>query len=388
MDRIIGTYKGQKSDNLIICEQYGVAYQRNMAKKIKYQKKYFDSYVEYRGTEVSKKLNGFRVTKVISHLPPNATVLDVGIGAGEFVDICPLETAGFDINPFGIKWLEDKKKFYDVNKKKNFDDIKAFCFWDVLEHIEKPDVLFSKMAKDSMVFVSIPIVNNFDNIENWKHYKPGEHLYYFTLKGFITWMDDWGFSMIDSSSGEMTAGREDIYTFVFKKDGPDYRDLIGMYAQEHTSSFYGSSSDVFLNDIYGIIRKRDVKSIVDFGCGRSDLLGHFWNDGARKLTRYDPAIPKYKRMPDERHDLVICSDVMEHILKRDVERIFYEIKKISNDVIFSIAQKLARKKLANGMNAHVCIESEAWWANLIRRHFGHYKKIRNYEIGFLCKTFE
>jgi len=161
-----------------------------------------------------------------------------------------------------------------------------------------------------------------------------------------------------------------------------------MYAQEHSTSYYGSSSNVFLYDILHVLKKREVKSILDYGCGRSDLVGHFWNDGKRNIGRYDPAIPLYKRLPEERFDLILCNDVMEHILKRDVERIFDEMRKISHTVIFSIAQKLARKKLPNGMNAHVCIEPEAWWANLIKRHFGHYKKIRNYEIGFLCKTFE
>ena len=111
-------------------------------------------------------------------------------------------------------------------------------------------------------------------------------------------------------------------------------------------------------------------SILDYGCGRSDLVAHFYKDGERVLGRYDPAISEHKDFPSEQFDLALCCDVMEHIPMTGVDRVFSEIKKISDRVIFVISTKPARAKLPNGMNAHVTLLTKSEWVNWVQDYFG------------------
>ncbi len=186
-------------------------------------------------------------------------------------------------------------------------------------------------------------------------------------------MREYRFSFVDKGDAEIKTGREGIWQYVFKKTLPDYGELVGQYSEIHAHEHYGSSATDNLKTITNLVKIAQPKVILDYGCGRSDLATYFYLDGARTIFKYDPAIPKYKSMPDLKSypvDLLLCCDVMEHVRKYDMERILLEIKNISKRVIFSISCIPARKKLPNGMNAHINIEPIEWWARIIRERFG------------------
>ena len=50
-----------------------------------------------------------------------------------------------------------------------------------------------------------------------KHYRPREHLWYYSHRGLVNNMSDAGFDFITVDNYEIEAGREDIYSYVFKK---------------------------------------------------------------------------------------------------------------------------------------------------------------------------
>jgi hypothetical protein len=68
-----------------------------------------------------------------------------------------------------------------------------------------------------MVFVSIPIFTDLDHIKRSKHYRPNEHLWYFTREGLVKWMHGHGFGLAEENRMETDLGREDIGTFVFHR---------------------------------------------------------------------------------------------------------------------------------------------------------------------------
>lgn len=382
MDRIVATYEYEEAKDLRICHKEGIAYQWPM-NSIKYDKSYFDKCGSYENSDIANAINAARIDVVDRYCGSDNPVLDIGIGCGEFIKKRNGKTYGIDVNKDAINWLKEKDLY-----SADFDKFNAFTMWDVLEHCVLPEKYFIRFKSGSFLFVSIPIFKDLNKIKKSKHYRPNEHLYYFTYEGFVKYMKDWGFDLKEKNELEIEAGREDIYTFVFQKSEVDYGALINQYKIKHSTEHYGSSSEVYLNDILPHIQALNPTVILDYGCGRSSLATYFWNDGKRLIYRYDPAIPTYKTRPVDKADLILCNDVLEHIFKRDLDRFIQEVKSVSKNVIFSVSTIPARAKLSNGLNAHVTIESKDWWVRFLEKHFPRVIIIKDEDHGFLCKTFK
>lgn len=364
MDPLIKRFDSLKDGDLRIAEHRGIAYQRDMSQLVPYDESYFNKCLSYEDQEIALKINEGRIRLVGDHIG-NRKMLDVGIGSGEFIKKRSqnADTYGTDVNPVAIKWLKSKDLY-----RPDYSTFTAFSFWDVIEHMPDPSVAFRQIPAGSYLFTSIPIFDDLKKIRESKHYRPGEHLYYFTKQGFVDYMNIHGFRLLQMDDFEMEAGRENIYSFAFIKDIPDYHGTIQQYKDLH-AGFYGSSSMLHFDSISRIVKKINPKSILDYGCGRSDLASWFWLDGQRKIERYDPAIPQYKVMPQEMFDLVFCNDVMEHINMRDVDKVLAEIKNLGERVIFTISMKPARAKLPDGRNAHVTLLNSREWKRWIGEYF-------------------
>ena len=50
-----------------------------------------------------------------------------------------------------------------------------------------------------------------------KHFKPGEHLHYWTREGLLLWMGRLGFVCIEHNDAESRIGREGIESFAFRR---------------------------------------------------------------------------------------------------------------------------------------------------------------------------
>jgi hypothetical protein len=215
------------------------------------------------------------------------------------------------------------------------------------------------------------VLEDLSKVRASKHFKPGEHFYHFTVRGFVDWMTLYGFRLIEQSNHEIEAGRDSIGAFAFCRDLPDYRDHIAAYAQLHEMKHYGdSATELHLETVAKIVRQRKPRSILDYGCGRSDLVAHFWRDGERKIARYDPALPKLKEMPEGKFDLALVCDVMEHIPMAYVDKVLLQVREKSPVAVFTISTKLARARLPDGRNAHCTLLTKPEWTRWIADYFG------------------
>ncbi|HGE8505215.1 methyltransferase domain-containing protein [Serratia ureilytica] len=138
-------------------------------------------------------------------------VLDVGIGAGQFVEARP-QTWGYDVNPVGVQWLKLRGRWADLYSA---DAFPALTFWDSLEHIDKPELAVAKAKQ--WVFVSIPIFAGGDAIMASHHYRPNEHIWYFTHDGLLRWFAEQGFTCVESNTIESDLGRVGIGSYAFKR---------------------------------------------------------------------------------------------------------------------------------------------------------------------------
>lgn len=376
MERLIKRWNSTPDGELSICEDHGVAYQSDMrAGGVVYDSNYLKKCAAYAGSDIARAVNSGRVALIQRHVGPPADVIDIGCGTGDFmraISGAGYAVSGFDVIPEVIDDLRRQGQFAD-----NVHDFDVVCMWDSLEHMEDPD-RFLRQKKGSYLFVSIPMIKDIESIRTSKHYRPGEHLYYWTAEGFIAWIGLHGFRLIEISGHEVEAGREDIVAFAFKRDLPDYHDHIGAYKEIHSSKHYGASAtELYLQAVASVVKELKPASIIDYGCGRSDLVAHFWLDGARKIARYDPAISAFSLMPSDVFDLVLATDVMEHIPMASVDRILTEIRVLGKAALFTISLKLARAKLPDGRNSHVTILKADEWVRWIKSVFGSVRMLES-----------
>jgi len=209
MDRFIATYKGKADDDLMLCYERGVAYQIDRSFIVSYDDEYYNKCLSYEDQAIALAINKGRIELVAEHYGAGP-VLDVGIGSGEFVKKRP-NTYGNDINPVAIEWLKRNDLWGRL------DEFSAFTFWDVLEHIETPEDYLKHIPLHGFLFTSLPIFAHLDDIKFSRHYRPGEHLQYFTDLGFQAWMAQHGFILLERQNFETQAGRESILSYAFKK---------------------------------------------------------------------------------------------------------------------------------------------------------------------------
>lgn len=207
MDRFISRLPAVDDGDLLLALDDGVAWQRNQAKLVPYDQSYFDKCSAYASDPIAQAVNAARVDFIDKHFG-SGVLCDVGIGDGAFLMLRG-DTWGCDVNPYAEAWLKRNDRWAHFP-----GEFEAFSFWDVLEHVPTPQEYFDRMTQGSYLFVSIPVFDDLRNIRASKHYRPGEHLYYFTLNGFIRWTAMHGFFLLDS---EPEQGRESIMRFAFEK---------------------------------------------------------------------------------------------------------------------------------------------------------------------------
>ena len=207
MNEIIKLYDYVRDDDLNLCFSDGVAYQVDRKDHNDYNGKYYTHCLEkYTDEKMKAAINKGRIEFVWKHFGRD-TVLDIGVGAGDFIKAHG-NADGYDVDKEAVKWLKDN--FLYSKKFKNYD---AFTMWDVLEHVLRPEKYFKHMRKGSTLFLSIPIFKDLTKVRESKHYRPGEHWYYFTENGLINFLGKYGFILIEKSDFEKKAGREQIYNF-------------------------------------------------------------------------------------------------------------------------------------------------------------------------------
>lgn len=185
-----------------------------------YDLAYFQKYQAYAATAQGRAITRARAELVIRHLGWEAWLLDVGIGCGAFLEHMrkPQDSHafGFDVNPAGVNWLMDKGwwSLPDENRGGWDRSWQAMTFWDSLEHIPEPT---ETLLHTEWAFMTLPIFTGPDHVLHSKHFRRNEHYWYFTRRGLVDWMASQGFTCIEHNTMEQLLEREDVDTFVFRR---------------------------------------------------------------------------------------------------------------------------------------------------------------------------
>ena len=185
-----------------------MAYQTDMTVTAEYDADYWNKCAGYEGAEIATKINAGRVALVDKYW--TGRLCDVGIGSGEFIRTRP-NTYGTDVNPVALTWLTEQGLLAD-------GEFNAYTFWDVIEHVQRPEDYLSLGPLNGFIFLSIPIFDDILKVRESRHYRPGEHLYYFTERGLVTWLALHGFELLERQTFETDAGRDSIISFAFRRE--------------------------------------------------------------------------------------------------------------------------------------------------------------------------
>lgn len=176
-----------------------------------YDEPYFRNFEGYKSTQVGLKINQFRTDFVLRHT--DKLPIDIGAGAGHFIEVYGKGARGTDINPFSVKWLHDHHCYANLDWFTEYD---CLTFWDSFEHIAYPWEVLDKVSVGGFVFMTLPLFDR-DCVRESKHFKPREHYWLFSETGIAIVMNALGFVLHDSSSRECDFGRDGVRTFAFER---------------------------------------------------------------------------------------------------------------------------------------------------------------------------
>lgn len=133
--------------------------------------------------------------------------------------------------------------------------------------------------------------------------------------------------------------------------------------QLHTNPDYGVASTHFAPYVANVIERYKVKELLDYGAGKGRLAHALKGKVNHEMTiqMYDPAIDLWSAPPVP-SQMVACLDVLEHIEPVFLDDVLDDLQRVTKEIgFFTVSTVPAMKKLDDGRNAHLIIESADWW---------------------------
>lgn len=165
-----------------------------------------------------------------------------------------------------------------------------------------------------------------------------------------------------------------------KRKNVEYRftpEYAALQRDLHAQGDYGVTGQYFMPSIFHAIsqiaKKYGSVSVLDYGAAKGGTLAgvqeHFWLPPCVETACYDPFIPAFAAEPSPA-DLVICTDVMEHVEPECTLAVLDHIASLTKKIVFfSISLQQANKVLADGRNAHINLRKVQFWLNEIKKRF-------------------
>lgn len=147
----------------------------------------------------------------------------------------------------------------------------------------------------------------------------------------------------------------------------NYRELNEQLHRENI--YYGVNgrkhADTVLKLAQSLKSVSEFVTVLDYGCGKGTLAQAL----PFPIQEYDPAIEGKTESPRPA-DLVVCTDVLEHIEPDHIDCVLNDLARCVKHVgFFVISTRLAQKTLPDGRNTHVLVRDQAWWTKKLSKHF-------------------
>ena len=150
---------------------------------------------------------------------------------------------------------------------------------------------------------------------------------------------------------------------------------------------FGADGRKWVNMLLPILHQFKVRSLLDYGCGKETLWKTLRNSYGEwgqlpNYVGYDPCVKGKEELPKGQFDMVVCTDVLEHVEPEYLNNVLAHICVLTGKVIFfNIALLPAITLLPDGSNAHQIVESSDWWGRKLLGFFPYglwrWKEIEN-----------
>ena len=144
----------------------------------------------------------------------------------------------------------------------------------------------------------------------------------------------------------------------------EYKEQISELHRERPD--WGTSGKKFAGTVRGLVGDLAPMNILDYGCGKQTLAQAL---PEYRIKGYDPGVPGCDS-PPEPHDLVICTDVLEHIEPELLDDVLDDLQRVTSKYAFiQVAILGAIQHLPDGRNAHLIIKPTKWWVQKLWERF-------------------
>lgn len=148
--------------------------------------------------------------------------------------------------------------------------------------------------------------------------------------------------------------------------------LINQYKEMHKDESLYADSVIGLHkqSIRQGLEITGSKTILDYGCGKAtqytiDKVHEECFFGILPEL-YDPGVKEFSKLPKDKFDAVISTDVLEHIEEDDLDATLKQIFSKANKFVYlGICNIPAETFLPDGRNAHVTLKDFDWWLGKI-----------------------
>lgn len=183
---------------------------------IKYDEGYYFKTFSKGQSEIAQSILRIRYDLVKDYLYSEG-LLDYGCGNRIFLDYVRSQFPGCRLAGYDIcrKTVENLRElYYDVETAFMFPQT-IVTFWDSFEHLPNPEAILRKV-RHACAF-AVPIFSTLECAQRSKHWRPGEHLWYWTDIGFRRFIEAQGFELVKATALETMAGRDEIMSYLFER---------------------------------------------------------------------------------------------------------------------------------------------------------------------------
>jgi len=160
---------------------------------------------------------------------------------------------------------------------------------------------------------------------------------------------------------------------VLKKDGS--------FKIKNTGYGSGGGFKTVLKTVKQFVDKNPGTLLLDYGCGSSKIwhtrmlndmtLTEHLGENLIGFYRYDPFHPKYDIKPNIKFNLIVISEVIEHVPIKEIPALLKDVANLICDdgrIILSIPQQPSHAHFMDGQNMHCTLMTKDNWIKLIRKY--------------------